>query len=122
MRRIGAVCGEFQSRYRAEIVLVDDGSRIDSLEVAKQLIDVEPRLRVIELRRNFGQTAALQAGLSCARGDFIVSMDSDLQHFPEDIPQVLSSWPSRVSTWSAAGARIGARMRCGAGRRGSPTS
>jgi glycosyltransferase involved in cell wall biosynthesis len=46
----------------------------------------EPRLRLIELRRNFGQTAALQAGLSCAAGDWIISMDSDLQHFPEDIP------------------------------------
>lgn len=89
VRRIGAVCAEFQSRYRAEIVLVDDGSTDDSLGVAKQLIDVEPRLRVIELRRNFGQTAALQAGLSCASGDFIVSMDSDLQHFPEDIPQFI---------------------------------
>ena len=44
---------------------------------------------MIELRRNFGQTAALQAGLSCALGDFIISMDSDLQHFPEDIPQFI---------------------------------
>ena len=41
---------------------------------------------MIELRRNFGQTAALQAGLSCALGEFVISMDSDLQHFPEDIP------------------------------------
>jgi glycosyltransferase involved in cell wall biosynthesis len=89
VRRIAAVCAPLQSRYRAEIVLVDDGSSDDSLAVAKQLIDVEPRLRVIELRRNFGQTAALQAGLSCAHGDFIISMDSDLQHFPEDVPQFI---------------------------------
>ncbi len=87
VRRIAAVCGDLQSRYRVEIILVDDGSQDRSLDVAKQLIDNEPRLRVIELRRNFGQTAALQAGLSCARGDFIISMDSDLQHFPEDIPK-----------------------------------
>lgn len=87
VRRIGAVCDAMASRYRAEIVLVDDGSRDDSLAVARQLIEVEPRLRVIELRRNFGQTAALQAGLSCATGDFIISMDSDLQHFPEDVPK-----------------------------------
>lgn len=86
VRRIGAVCGALQSRYRAEIILVDDGSNDDSLTVAKRLIESEPRLRVIELRRNFGQTAALQAGLSCARGETIISMDSDLQHFPEDIP------------------------------------
>lgn len=87
VRRIGAVCDAMASKYRAEIVLVDDGSRDDSLAVARQLIDVEPRLRVIELRRNFGQTAALQAGLNCAAGEFIISMDSDLQHFPEDVPK-----------------------------------
>lgn len=86
VRRIGVVCDGLTSDYRSEIVLVDDGSRDQSLEVAKTLIAAEPRLRVIELRRNFGQTAALQAALSCARGDFIISMDSDLQHFPEDIP------------------------------------
>lgn len=86
VRRIGAVCNGLGARYHTEIVLVDDGSTDASLDVAKQLIDVEPRLRVVELRRNFGQTAALQAGLSCAHGDFIISMDSDLQHFPEDIP------------------------------------
>ena len=73
-------------RYSTEIVLVDDGSTDDTLQVARTLIEIEPRLRVIELRRNFGQTAALQAGLSCATGEFVISMDSDLQHFPEDIP------------------------------------
>ena len=89
VRRIAAVCAGFQSRYRAEIIVVDDGSTDESLTVAKRLIDTEPRLRVIELRRNFGQTAALQAGLSCARGELVISMDSDLQHFPEDIPQFI---------------------------------
>jgi len=89
VRRIGAVCDTLNAAYRAEIILVDDGSRDQSLEVAKALIAAEPRLRVVELRRNFGQTAALQAGLSCARGDFIISMDSDLQHFPEDIPRFI---------------------------------
>ena len=86
VRRIGAVCDTLNSRYSSEIVLVDDGSTDDTLEVARNLIHVEPRLRVIELRRNFGQTAALQAGLTCAKGEFVISMDSDLQHFPEDIP------------------------------------
>lgn len=119
VRRIGAVCDTLQSRYRSEIIVVDDGSKDDSLSVAKALIAVEPRLRVIELRRNFGQTPALQAGLSVTRGEFIISMDSDLQHFPEDIPQfielgeqgfdvvcgwrknrqenALRRWPSRVA-------------------------
>lgn len=91
VRRIGAVCDTLQARYRSEIVLVDDGSKDRSLEVATSLISGERRLRVIELRRNFGQTAALQAALSCARGDFIISMDSDLQHFPEDIPHFIAT-------------------------------
>jgi len=67
-------------------VLVDDGSVDGTLGIAKSQIAGEPRLRVVELRRNFGQTAALQAGLAAARGDIVVSMDSDLQHFPEDLP------------------------------------
>src|SRR5262249_35128231 len=62
-----------------------------SLDIARQLVLTEPRLRIIELRRNFGQTAALQAGLQAARGAIVISMDSDLQHFPEDIPQFLSA-------------------------------
>ena len=57
--------------------------------MAKVLVETEPRLRVIELRRNFGQTAALQAGLAAAEGDLVVSLDADLQHFPEDLPLFL---------------------------------
>ena len=76
--------------YRFEFIFVDDGSTDGALELAKTLIATEPRLRVVELRRNFGQTAALQAGLTAARGDIVISMDSDLQHFPEDLPLFLS--------------------------------
>ena len=89
IRRIAAVCDGFSGRYSAAIILVDDGSTDATLQVARDQIAREPRLRVIELRRNFGQTAALQAGLSHAKGDFVISMDSDLQHFPEDIPAFL---------------------------------
>jgi len=80
-----------EPRYQFEFVLVDDGSVDGSLTLAKSLVASEPRLRVVELRRNFGQTAALQAGLAAARGQIIVSMDSDLQHFPEDLPLLLDS-------------------------------
>jgi glycosyltransferase involved in cell wall biosynthesis len=86
IRRIGAVCDGLAGRYSSEIILVDDGSTDNTLQIARDLIDREPRLRVIELRRNFGQTAALQAGLTSAAGEFVISMDSDLQHFPEEIP------------------------------------
>src|SRR5205814_3490295 len=64
-------------------------SRDGSLDVAKGLIRGEQRLRTVELRRNYGQTAALQAGIDDAGGDVIITMDADLQHFPEDIPLFL---------------------------------
>jgi glycosyltransferase involved in cell wall biosynthesis len=90
VRRLAAVSRDAGRSHEWEFVLVDDGSTDDSLQVAKGLIAEEPRLRVIELRRNFGQTAALQAGLASARGDVVISMDADLQHFPEDIPLFLA--------------------------------
>jgi glycosyltransferase involved in cell wall biosynthesis len=87
-RLIGAARA-LDTRYSFEFIFVDDGSTDRTLEVAKDLLAAEPRLRVVELRRNFGQTAALQAGLTAARGDLVISMDSDLQHFPEDLPLFL---------------------------------
>lgn len=90
VRRIIAAIKPLSDRYTFEIVLVDDGSRDRSLTVARGLCATEPRLSVVELRRNYGQTAALQAGMDCAKGEIIVSMDSDLQHFPEEIPMFLA--------------------------------
>jgi glycosyltransferase involved in cell wall biosynthesis len=90
MARLAAAAARLSARYTFEFILVDDGSTDGTLELAKGLIAGEPRLRVVELRRNFGQTAALQAGLTAALGDFVVSMDSDLQHFPEDLPLFLN--------------------------------
>jgi glycosyltransferase involved in cell wall biosynthesis len=89
LRRLGAVASSLEHAYRFEFVFVDDGSRDGSLEIARDLTRSDPRLRVVELRRNYGQTAALQAGLDVARGDIVISMDADLQHFPEEIPRFL---------------------------------
>lgn len=88
--RIVEATRSLEDRYAFDFVLVDDGSTDTSLEVARRLTLSESRLRVVELRRNFGQTAALQAGLSAARGEVVVSMDADLQHFPEDIPDFVA--------------------------------
>lgn len=77
-------------QYRFEIILVDDGSSDRSLAVMRDLATTRPLLKVIELRRNYGQTAALQAGLDHARGDYIITMDGDLQHFPEEIGMFLA--------------------------------
>lgn len=73
-----------------ELLLVDDGSTDRSVEVARTLVADDPRVTVLELRRNFGQTAAMAAGFDEARGEFIVTLDADLQNDPADIPRLLS--------------------------------
>lgn len=89
IHRLIAVSQQLASKYYFEFVLVDDGSRDQSLAVAQKLMQFDKRIRVVELRSNYGQTAALQAGLNEAKGEIIISMDADLQHFPEDIPAML---------------------------------
>ncbi len=90
VRRIGAAMATVADRYDYEIVLVDDGSRDSSLKVAREIAQADVHIAVVELRRNYGQTAALQAGMDAAQGEFIVSLDADLQHFPEEIPIFLA--------------------------------
>ena len=72
-----------------EIIAVDDGSTDKSFEVLKKLNSRDPRLKAIKFRRNFGQTAAMSAGFNHARGSVIITMDSDLQNDPADIPRLL---------------------------------
>jgi len=72
-----------------EIVIVDDGSSDGTLAQLRGLVAQVPELVVVALRRNFGQTLALQAGLDRAQGDVIVTMDGDLQNDPQDIPRLL---------------------------------
>ncbi len=72
-----------------ELVLVDDGSRDRSYDVMTKLAASDPALVLVRFRRNFGQTAALQAGLDVARGRRVVLMDADLQNDPADIPRML---------------------------------
>src|SRR5438132_808109 len=90
LTRVVKAIAELKDRYDFEIVLVDDGSRDRSLAIMKRFSRFDKRLRVLELRRNYGQTPALQAGLDVARGDIFITMDADLQHFPEEIPQFLA--------------------------------
>jgi glycosyltransferase involved in cell wall biosynthesis len=73
-----------------EVVLVDDGSKDDTYYRAAMLVDQDPRIRVVRFRRNYGQTAAMAAGIKHARGDVIITMDGDLQNDPTDIPMLLS--------------------------------
>jgi glycosyltransferase involved in cell wall biosynthesis len=76
--------------YTWEVVLVDDGSEDGSLQILTQLAEKSPEhLRVVSFRRNFGQTAAIAAGLDYACGEIIVLLDADLQNDPADIPILL---------------------------------
>jgi glycosyltransferase involved in cell wall biosynthesis len=73
-----------------EIVFVDDGSKDASLAVLEELAQTDSeRVRVVELRRNFGQTAAIAAGIDHAEGSIIVMLDADMQNDPADIPMML---------------------------------
>jgi glycosyltransferase involved in cell wall biosynthesis len=72
-----------------EILFVDDASTDKSFDLLSNLVETDPHLKVIRLRRNFGQTAALSAGFDEAQGEVIISLDGDLQHAPEDIPALL---------------------------------
>jgi undecaprenyl-phosphate 4-deoxy-4-formamido-L-arabinose transferase len=71
-----------------EIIFVDDGSRDGSLEVLKGLVG-RKGVRVLELTRNYGQHSAIMSGFSVVRGDFVVTIDADLQNPPEDIPALV---------------------------------
>ena len=76
--------------YDYEIIYIDDGSSDNSLDLLTKIQKFDPRVRVICFRKNFGQTAALSAGFSHARGEIIVALDADLQNDPADIPKIIS--------------------------------
>jgi glycosyltransferase involved in cell wall biosynthesis len=73
-----------------ELVMVDDGSSDHSFKLLEEIVAVDSRVLVVKLRRNFGQTSALAAGFDHATGQFIISMDGDLQHDPNEIPNFLA--------------------------------
>lgn len=73
-----------------ELIFVDDGSRDLTYKALSEVYEDDPRVHVLQLRKNFGQTAALKAGFDFARGDVVIAMDGDLQYDPADIPALLA--------------------------------
>jgi len=121
--RLTAVLERLRKPY--EIIFIDDASTDRSFDLLANLVETDARLKVIRLRRNFGQTAALEAGFDESQGNIVISLDGDLQHAPEDIPALLekieegydiaSGWrknrldnavtrklPSRIANWLMA--------------------
>lgn len=74
---------------RYEIVFVDDGSTDGSFAILERLAAIDPHVKAVRLRRNYGQTPALQAGIDYSSGEILITMDGDLQNDPEDIPRLL---------------------------------
>ncbi|MBN1804914.1 MAG: glycosyltransferase family 2 protein [Sedimentisphaerales bacterium] len=123
---IGPLCDQIthilKDKYLYEIIFVDDGSTDNSLDILADLQKKDNRIRVISFRKNFGQTAAMSAGFTYAKGKIIIAMDADLQNDPADIPamidklnegfDVVSGWrkkrhdnaikrrlPSKIANW-----------------------
>ncbi|MBN4079546.1 glycosyltransferase family 2 protein [Beggiatoa alba] len=90
IERTNEALANFASKW--ELLLVDDGSSDDTVAIIKRILADQglSHIRLLELQRNFGQTAAMQAGIDVARGDVIVTMDGDLQNDPIDIPRMVS--------------------------------
>ena len=108
-----------------EFVFVDDGSTDLTFKLLRELATIDPRVTVVRLRRNFGQTGALAAGFAHSTGEYVIAMDGDLQHDPDEIPiflekleegyDIVSGWrkhrvdnlwlrkiPSRCANWMMA--------------------
>ena len=108
-----------------ELVFVDDGSTDSTFRLLTEIAAIDSRVAVVKLRRNFGQTPALAAGFDHSTGDYVIAMDGDLQHDPDDIPlflekisegyDIVSGWrrervdnfilrrfPSRCANWLMA--------------------
>lgn len=73
-----------------ELILVDDFSKDNSFEIMKKLSGLDKNVTAVQLAKNCGQHAALLCGFDCAEGDFVITMDDDLQHPPEEIPKLIN--------------------------------
>jgi glycosyltransferase involved in cell wall biosynthesis len=78
-----------KNSYNKEIIFIDDGSTDGSVKIIKSIISTDNSVKLIVFRRNFGKAAALQAGFRLCEGDYVITMDADLQDDPEEIPRFI---------------------------------
>jgi glycosyltransferase involved in cell wall biosynthesis len=102
VERVGTALA--RSRRSFELICVDDGSRDGSAQAMAELAEDRPWFQPLYLIRNYGQSAALQAGFDAARGEYIVTLDGDLQNDPDDVPALLQLMDERqdvdmISGW-----------------------
>jgi polyisoprenyl-phosphate glycosyltransferase len=86
------ISGVLDGKYDYEIILVNDGSKDQTLSKIRELSNVDKRVKYISFSRNFGHQNAVKAGLDFASGNAIISLDADLQHPPRMIPQLIEKW------------------------------
>ena len=90
-QRIKEVFSKLEN-YRFEIIFVNDGSRDNTQKVIEDLAQNHEEVKYIEFSRNFGHQPAVKAGMDCSTGNAMISMDADLQHPPELIPELIKKW------------------------------
>jgi polyisoprenyl-phosphate glycosyltransferase len=90
IKQIAEILGACESAW--EIIIVDDGSRDQTYQQICQLSEAEPRIKGLTLSRNFGKEAAMLAGLEHAAGEAVITLDADLQHPPDFIPEMIEKW------------------------------
>lgn len=91
-RELSAVLNRLEPEFECEILYIDDGSRDRTLILLRTLAATDRRVRYLSFSRNFGHQAALTAGLEHAEGDIVITLDADLQHPPQLIPELLQKW------------------------------
>jgi dolichol-phosphate mannosyltransferase len=90
--RLGQVLAGLEGTYRFEIIYIDDGSGDGTLAQMRRLAEHDSRVRYLSLSRNFGKEAALTAGLAHSTGEAVITLDTDLQHPPDLIAELLLRW------------------------------
>lgn len=87
--KLKEVVNKISDSYDYEILFIDDGSKDNTLNILKQLRKKDKDIKIVSFSRNFGKEAGIYAGLENSTGDIVVILDADLQHDPENIPQML---------------------------------